>query len=271
MNIHNLEFKASEVANLRGDEAKAGFINYFKEIQRYKTQLSQYTDFVNVDDINSQIVSEAETGYGFTDEDLLAFRGAYLDLAYSLKKRRENKKNEEVSDEIQDLDFEFVLFASALIDYDYIMDLIAQYAGAPSKMKMTKDQLVSLVSSSANLIDERDDIIAYIDSLDGVNGKTEQEIKVGYEVFKTEKFAKELIAIADNHNLSIASLQSFVHTIVDRKIFDGEKLSELVAPLDLGWKDRTKKETAIMTDLVPLLKRMAEGQKISGLSAYEEK
>lgn len=269
MSIHNLEFKASEVANLRGDEAKAGFINYFKEVQRYKTQLSQYTDFVSVDDINSQIVSEPQVGYGFTDEDLLAFRGAYLDLAYSLKKRREDKKNEGISDEIQDLDFEFVLFASALIDYDYIMDLIARYAGTPSKMKMTKDQLVSLVSSSANLIDERDDIIAYIDSLEGVNGKTEQEIKAGYEIFKTEKFAKELIAIADNHNLSVASLQSFVHTIVDRKIFDGEKLSELVAPLELGWKDRTKKETAIMTDLIPLLKRMAEGQKISGLSAYE--
>lgn len=271
MSIHNLEFKASEVANLRGDEAKAGFINYFKEVQRYKTQLSQYTDFVSVDEINSQIVSEPQVGYGFTDEDLLAFRGAYLDLAYSLKKRRENKKNEVVSDEIQYLDFEFVLFASALIDYDYIMDLIARYAGTPSKMKMTKDQLVSLVSSSANLIDERDDIIAYIDSLEGVNGKTEQEIKAGYEVFKTEKFAKELIAIADNHNLSVASLQSFVHAIVDRKIFDGEKLSELVVPLELGWKERAKKETAIMTDLIPLLKRMVGGQKISGLSAYEEK
>ena len=65
-------------------------------------------------------------------------------------------------------------------------------------------------------------------------------------------------------------LQEFVNGIVERKIFDGEKLSELVAPLELGWKDRTKKETAIMTDLVPLLKRMAGGQKISGLSAYEE-
>ena len=269
MSIHNLEFKASEVANLRGDEAKAGFINYFKEVQRYKTQLSQYTDFVSVDDVNSQIVSEPQVGYGFTDEDLLAFRGAYLDLAYSLKKRRENKKNDGVSDEIQDLDFEFVLFASALIDYDYIMELIARYVGAPSKMKMTKEQLISLVSSSANLIDERDDIVAYIDSLDGVNGKTEQEIKDGYEVFKSEKFANELIAIAETHKLSVASLQSFVHTIVDRKIFDGEKLSELVAPLELGWKDRTKKETAIMTDLIPVLKRMAEGQKISGLSAYE--
>lgn len=271
MSIHNLEFKASEVANLRGDEAKAGFINYFKEVQRYKTQLSQYTDFVSVDDVNSQILSEPQVGYGFTDEDLLAFRGAYLDLAYSLKKRRENKNNKGVSDEIQDLDFEFVLFASALIDYDYIMELIARYMGAPSKIKMTKEQLISLVSSSANLIDERDDIVAYIDSLDGVNGKTEQEIKDGYEVFKSEKFANELIAIAETHKLSIASLQSFVQAIVDRKIFDGEKLSELVVPLELGWKERAKKETAIMTDLIPLLKRMVGGQKISGLSAYEEK
>ena len=269
MSIHNLEFKASEVANLRGDQAKAGFINYFKEIQRYKTQLSQYTDFVSVDDVKSQIVSESQAGYGFTDEDLLAFRGAYLDLAYSLKKERENKKSDGISPEVEELDFEFVLFASAVIDYNYIMELIARYAGAPSKMKITKEQLISLVSSTSNLIDERDDIVAYIDSLDGVNGKTEQEINDGYEVFKSEKFANELIAIAETHKLSVASLQSFVHTIVDRKIFDGEILSELVAPLELGWKDRTKKETAIMTDLIPLLKRMAEGQKISGLSAYE--
>ena len=270
MNLHNLEFKASEVANLRGDEAKAGFINYFKEIQRYKTQLNQYTDLIQTDVYNLQGVSEPQVGYGFTDEDLLAFRGAYLDLAYSLKKRRE-KKSEPVSSEIEDLDFEFVLFASSLIDYDYIMELIARYVGNPLKMRMTKEQLVSLVSSSANLLDERDDIVAYIDSLDGVNGKTEQEIKEGYEVFKTEKFANELIAIANIHKLSVTSLQNFVQTIVERKIFDGEKLSELVEPLELGWKDRTRKEYAIMSDLVPLLKRMADGQKISGLSAYEDK
>ena len=151
------------------------------------------------------------------------------------------------------------------------MELIARYVGSPLKMRMTKEQLVSLVSSSANLLDERDDIVAYIDSLDGVNGKTEQEIKEGYEVFKTEKFANELIAIANIHKLSVTSLQNFVQTIVERKIFDGEKLSELVEPLELGWKDRTRKEYAIMTDLVPLLKRMADGQKISGLSAYEDK
>lgn len=270
MSLHHLEFKASEVENLRGDEAKAGFINCFKEVQRYNTQLSQYTDLINTSEPDTQIASEPQVDYEFTEDDLLAFRGAYLDLAYNLKKKRE-KKVGGVSSEIEDLDFELVLFASALIDYDYIMELIARrYVGGSSSMlRMTKDQLICLVSSSANLLEERDDIIAYINTLDGVNGKTVQEVKEGYEVFKTEKFAKELIVIADSHQLSVASLQSFTQNIVERKIFDGEKLSDLVAPLELGWKDRIRKEMAIMTELIPLLKRMVGGQKISGLSAYE--
>ncbi|WP_289225419.1 type I restriction endonuclease subunit R [Bacteroides acidifaciens] len=269
MSDNNLEFKASEVANLKGDAAKAGFINCFKEVQRFWTQLSQYTDLVEYTTDESPVLSDPVSGYGFTDDDLKAFRGAYLDLANSLKKRRDKKSND-TSAEIDELDFEFVLFASAMIDYDYIMELIARYASTSYKVRITKEDLISLVSSNANLIEERDDIIAYIESLDGVNGKTEQEIKDGYQVFKTEKFAKELITIAETHSLGVSALQEFVHNIVERKIFDGEKLSELIAPLELGWKDRTNKEKAIMTDLIPLLKRMAGGQKISGLSAYDE-
>lgn len=268
MRLQDLEFKASEVANLRGDEARAGFINCFKEVQRYKTQLDQYTDAINPNEERTNIFSDPQASYGFTDDDLRAFRGAYLDLACSLKNKRE-RRSESVSPEVEDLDFEFVIFASSLIDYDYIMELIARYAGTPLKTKMTKEQLIGLVSSTSNLLDEREDIIAYIDSLDGVKGKTEQEIKDGYEIFKEKKFSEEIIAIADKHGLSAASLQNFVDGIVERRIFDGEKLSELIEPLGLGWKDRTRKETAIMSDLIPLLKHITGGQKISGLSAYE--
>ena len=122
------------------------------------------------------------------------------------------------------------------------------------------------------MLDERDDIIAFINShdSDSLNGKTVQEIKDEYEVFKTEKFAAELSRIADVHRLNITSLQQFVNDIVERKIFDGEKLNELLEPLDLGWKARAKEEMALMNDLTPLLKKMAAGQEISGLSAYEE-
>ena len=275
MHLQNLEFKPEEVANLKGDDAKAGFINYFKEVQRYKTQLDQYTDLVKVDNNeNPWMASEpaASTTYGFSnDDELRAFRGAYLDVAKQLKTKRESYDTP-VSTEIEDLDFEFVLFASALIDYDYIMELISRYVGAPSMQKMTKEQLVNLICSSANLIDEREDIIDYIDDLDakGVNGKTEKEIEQGYELFKKDKFTKAISTIAEKHHLDIEAVQAFVNEIVERRIFDGEKLYDLIAPLGLGWKDRARKEEELMKDLIPLLKRMAGGQKISGLSAYEE-
>ena len=77
-------------------------------------------------------------------------------------------------------------------------------------------------------------------------------------------------SIADAHKLNVVSLQYFVNDIVERKIFDGEKLNELLEPLELGWKARAKEEMALMNDLIPLLKKMATGQEISGLSAYEE-
>jgi len=268
MRSYDLEFNASEVANLKGDEAKAGFINHFKEVQRYKTELDQYVDFTDV--TNTSIVSEAQSEYGFTDDDLLAFRGAYLNLAYSLKKKRE-KTTEPVSPEIEDLDFEFVLFASAMIDYDYIMDLIAkQYGGTGIKVKLTREQLVNIVLSNSNLMDERDDIIAYIDSLREVNGKTEQEIKDGYNLFKAERYANEVASIAQKHKITPEALNEFINGIMERKIFDAEKLTDLLAPLNLGWKARAKVESDLMADLIPSLKRKAEGEEISGLSAYEE-
>ena len=202
------------------------------------------------------------------EDELQAFRGAYLDIAKQLKTKRE-KQPDKMPPEIEALDFEFVLFASALIDYDYIMNLIARYAGAVTNTTVTKEQLVSLIQSSANLMDERDEILAYIDSLDGVNGKTEQEIKDGYELFKRQKFSNELDFLAEKHAIEHESLKSFADEVVSRKIFDGEKLDDLLEPLDLGWKERAQKESALMEDLAPLLKKMACGHSISGLSAYE--
>ena len=40
-----LDCKPEEVHNLKGDTARAEFINHFKEVQRFKIQLDQYTDF----------------------------------------------------------------------------------------------------------------------------------------------------------------------------------------------------------------------------------
>jgi len=118
-------------------------------------------------------------------------------------------------------------------------------------------------------MDERDDIAAYIKTLEEGKGLSETEIRDGYQTFKADKFAKEINETAQNHDLEAEALTTFVDGIISRMIFDGEHLSDLLAPLELGWKDRTKKELALMEELVPLLKKLAQGHEISGLKAYE--
>ena len=261
MASYGLACKPEEVNNLKGDNARVEFINRFKEIQRLKTQLDQYTD-ITLDQTN-----KIETL--LPQDDLRSFKGMYLETAKRLKAKQE-RLGDTATPDLQQLDFEFVLFASAVIDYDYIMSLIANYTqNRTSKHTMSREQLISLLCSSANLMEERDDIVAYINSLEVNKALTEKEIKEGYTFFKADKNAKEIIAIAQKHGLKASLLQQFVEGIMNRMIFDGEQLSDLMEPLDLGWKARTQKELALMEDLVPQLKKLAKGHEISGLIAYE--
>lgn len=260
MQSQGLACQAEEVNNLRGDEARALFINLFKEIQRLKTQLDQYTD------LSEEQSADIE---GVIPEDSLrAFKGMYLDTAKKLKAMQE--KDVYCKDIIQQLDFEFVLFASSIIDYDYIMRLIAEYTQSkPAKQQASRAQLIGMLASSANLMDEREDITEYIKQLKAGEVLNEKEIRAGFDAFKAAKAALALNDMATKHQLPSSALQSFVDTILRRMIFDGERLSDLLAPRELGWKQRTKAELALMEDLVPLLKKIAQGREISGLNAYE--
>ena len=164
-----------------------------------------------------------------------------------------------------------MLFASSLIDYDYIMALITRYASqAPGKQKMSRKQLIDLIQSDAKFMDAKDDIADYIDTLEAGKGLDEKAIRDGFERFKADKHASQLATIAEKHSLDAPTLQSFVDGVIRRMIFDGEQLSDLLAPLDLGWKARTQAELALMAELVRLLTKRAGGRDISGLSAYEQ-
>ncbi|MBW8781547.1 MAG: type I restriction endonuclease subunit R [Verrucomicrobia bacterium] len=259
-----LDYVPSAVANLKGDAAKTVFIERFKEVQRLKTQLDQYTDLTKEDATAIQQILPEETHR--------SFRGAYLETAQRLKDQRgEGTGKPDTEAPADQVDFEFVLFASAVIDYDYIMGLIARFAGQPTgKVKMSRDELVALIRGQSNLMDQSDDIVAYIDSLKEVKGLSENAIHDGYTRFKAEKDAAELASIAQKHQLASAALQTFVDRILARMIFDGEQLSDLLAPLDLGWKARTQAELTLMKELHPLLIKRARGRDISGLSAYEQ-
>ena len=268
MQSQGLACTPEAVHSLKGDEARAAFIQNFKEVQRLKTQLDQYTDLTEDNAAAIEHILPAE--------NLQGFRGAYLETAQRLKAQQAQppQGNTGTGAEVDQLDFEFVLFASAVIDYDYIMSLMSRYSQqGPGKQKMSREQLIGLIQADAKFMNERDDIAAYINTLKAGEGLSETAIREGYTQFKKEKDSAELGSIATRHQLAPAALQAFVDGILQRMIFDGEALSDLMAPLGLGWKARAQAETALMKDLLPLLQKRAEqhgGREISGLSAYEQ-
>ncbi|PRY91904.1 type I restriction enzyme R subunit [Marinilabilia salmonicolor] len=261
MHEHDLANEPQEVYNLKGDAARISFVKNFKEVQRLKTQLDQYTD---LDEEQKEMIEAI-----LPKETLQEFRSSYIETAKQFREIQQ-KEGDDAPEEIQQLDFEFVLFASAVIDYDYIMNLIADSTQKkPAKQKMTKAQVIGLLKSNSNLMDEEEDLTEYINSLDWESGKDVETLQKGYETFKAEKYHKELAAIANKHGLETSDLKDFVEQVMNRMIFDGEKLTDLLEPLELGWKQRSKVEVALMKDLAPQLKKLAQGREISGLAAYE--
>jgi len=261
MQDQNLVCEPQEVYNLKGDAARIAFIQNFKEVQRQLLALEQFTD---LEPEQKELINQI-----LPHDTFLEFRSSYLETAKQFKKRQETD-GDQAPPEIQQLDFEFVLFASAVIDYDYIMNLIADNTQKkPAKEKMTKAQVISLLSANANMMDEQEDLTEYINGLDWNSGQNVDTLTKGYDTFKIEKNEKELAIIAHQHGLQTSDLKPFVDAIMSRMIFDGEKLTDLLEPLELSWKERRVKELALMKDLVPQLKKIAQGREISGLVAYD--
>lgn len=262
MQRQGLTAEPGQVNNLHGDAARGEFVDKFKEVQRLRTQLDQYTDLGEPE--------QAQVEALLPTDDLRAFRGQYLETA---KRLREQQGTSSTGDSAVDqLDFEFVLFASAIIDYDYIVGLLAASTepGRSHKQKMTREQIIDIIRADAKFQDEADDLTAYFQDFPTDRGYSPEEIKAGYATFKQEKNDAELAATAATYGLATEALAAFVRDTVGRLILDTDKLRDLLAPLDLGWKARAKKEAELMTGLNKLLKKLAHGRDISGLSAYED-
>ena len=265
MTSQGVEAAPDQVSNLKGDESRIGFVQKFKEVQRLQTQLDQYTDLTDE--------QRSEIEMTLPKDDLRAFRGAYLETAQRLREQqgKTGGDGEPPTPDLDQLDFEFVLFASAVIDYDYIMKLMAKFSGQdPKKMQISREQLIGLIQSDAKFMNERDDITEYVRSLKEGEALDEAAIRAGYEAFKAEKQAKEVATLAGKHGLTTEALSAFIGTILQRMIFDGEQLTDLMEPLELGWRERRERELALMADLVPILNKRAGARDISGLNAYEQ-
>ncbi len=286
MQSHDLPCTPSQVVNLRGNAARIQFSNLYKEVKRQLGRLECYTDLTDNQKQEVGNIIPLEHQHGFTV--------AYLDIARRLKSQQNNPQGEPADDmppaDISDdgnpvpiqggdsvvpdihepLDPELALFSSALVDYDYIMGLIADYSTVtPEQREVSREQLLQKIQADAKFINDRALLESYIDTLPLNQPLDEQAVCKGFEEFKREKITEQLIKIAEKHGLDSQSFQKFIDRIEQNMVFDGVDLRELLTPLGLGWKARTEKELALMADLIPLLHGLVQDREIAGLRAYE--
>lgn len=258
MNGMGLECKPDEVVNIPQGENTNNFIDAFKDVQRLSIKLGQYVDLP--EDLKTAI----ETA--MPEDTLQQFRTAYLDLA----RRRRNEKGTQAKEEPEDEpDFELSLFSSALVDYDYIMKLLAKYTDTHfEKVKITKEQLLEILSSSVDLMNERDYLKAFIeDELQKGSGVSEAEIRDRYKAYKDKMLNQKIISFADKYEIATADLEAFFIETVKLRRLDEDALRDLLSHIE-NWKLRKAAKEELLAQLAPLFAMMTNGGTIEGLNAY---
>ena len=264
MKSHGLEPEPEEVPNLKGDAARADFVEIFKDVQRPILQLDQYID------IPPEL--QARIDAIMPPEKRLAFRTAYLELGRELRQKQAAESPDDASeptDVMQDIDFELVLFASAIIDYDYIISLIARMVNEeePERREVTREEIVALLRSHSNLPEDREDILEFVSHPEVINGRTADEISDEFRRFREAKWHRQLQELAHRHGVDQGRLSDFIESTLDVMRYDDSHLSDLFTDEGLGWRDRVTKKNALRADLVPLIRLRAAGQAIDNLPA----
>lgn len=260
MNSMGLEFKPDEVINIPPGENSSAFIEAFKDVQRLSLKLDQYVDMS--DDLKIAIED------AMPEDTLQQFRTAYLDLARRTR-TTDGGGHTETTPEGEEPDFELSLFSSALVDYDYIMKLLAKYTETHlDKVKITKEQLLEILSSSVDLMNESEYLKAFIEEeLKKGSGLTEKEIRQRYKEFKDKRFNQQIAALAVLYGIDTSSLEKFVSDTAKLRRIDEDALRELLNHID-SWKQRKAAKEGLLQHLAPLFTLLTGGNTIEGLNAY---
>ena len=259
MNGMGLECKPEEVINIPLGENTNRFIDAFKDVQRLALKLDQYVD------LPEELQAAIENA--MPEDTLQQFRTAYIDLARRCRQNDGNNAKDIPEDD--EPDFELSLFSSALVDYDYIMRLLAKYSDTHvEKVKITKEQLLEILSSSVDLMNERDYLKAFIEEeLEKGCGLNEIEIRNRYKAFKDKRLNQQIAALALEYGIDNSALEGFVKETTKLRRIDEDSLRDLLSHID-GWKKRKAAKENLLVRLAPLFALLTGGNTIEGLNAY---
>jgi len=302
MESQGLNCTPEQIINVKGTRAKIKCLELIKEMKSLVRAISQRTDLTEQD--------EKKLDNLFSADEVRAYTGVYLETVRELVKQRESQAIQNTSEEanpdetgeqdgqgeqeeqdqdqegehsaedgqgdtgnsdgLDGLDYELVLFASNLIDYDYIMSLLATISEDSEESERTRKDLVDAINADAKFINDREYITSFINALNFGKNKGVDDLKKDFAQYKQTQIWEEIQKISDSFGLDFTLTKPFVERTISRRILDSEELTELLMPLGLDWKERGPKEVEVIKALKASMYQFTEGREISGVSAYEE-
>ena len=177
MQSQGLEATPDQVNNLMGDDARS----HSSSSGSRRSSASRPSSTSTPTSPTSNASRFARSSPRTTSAPSAASTSKPPSVSRSSRERPAEETDEPANPEVDQLDFEFVLFASAVIDYDYIMKLIAKYLGQDpdDADRSAREQLIGLIQSDAKFLDEREEITEYVRSLKEGQALDEAAIRAG--------------------------------------------------------------------------------------------
>jgi len=183
----------ASVGELKGEKEKAEFVTTFRDLLRVKSSLETFAEF-------------SFKNIGISEQEFYDYQSKYLDI------HEERKDNETDTESILDqIDFELELTIRDIIDFDYIIYLIAGLKNISSKAVREKktDEILKLFDRDVKLRKKKDLIKKFIEENLPKIDKSDDVEKAFNKFWETEQ-SKSLKSIAEKENIPIDKFEQLI-------------------------------------------------------------
>jgi len=183
----------ADVDNLVGEQEKANFVTAFRDLLRVKSSLETFAEF-SFDDL------------GITEQEFYDYQSKYLDIHAGVGGTEDNK--ESILDQI---DFELELTVRDLVNFDYIIQLIAGLKNVTSDAARAKktDEILKVFDRDVSLRKKKDFVRKFIEEHLPKVSKSE-DVEAAFAVFWASERSETLRKLAEDEKINPTQIEDLI-------------------------------------------------------------
>ncbi len=200
------------VNGLQGEEDKATFVKNFRDLLRLKSSLETFAEF-SFDDL------------GISEQDFYDYQSKYLDI-------HEDRKNQdrEVESILDQIDFETELTVTVIVNFDYIIKLIAGLKNITSDRVREKktDDILRVFDRDVHLRKKKELIRKFIEGNLPKVSKSDDVEKAFNEFWNSER-STNMKKLSKKENISLGKIEHLVgEYLYTQKLPQDQEIAESV-------------------------------------------